>query len=64
MKLTYDIFQKFAEGGPVWIETVQGLETCKSRLHDLVLRNPGEYFAFDSSNSRVVASSSDLLRTL
>jgi hypothetical protein len=60
MKFAYDIFRKFAEGGPVWIETVHGMDTCKSRLHDLVRRNPGEYFAFDPSISRVVANSSDL----
>lgn len=59
MKLTYDIFRKFAEDGPVWIETVQGIETCKSRLLDLVQRNPGEYFAFDPVHSRVVANSSN-----
>lgn len=55
--LAYDIFRKFAEGGPIWIETVRGMETCKSRLHDLVLRNHGEYFAFDPLHSRVVAQS-------
>jgi len=59
MKLTYDIFRKFAGDGPIWIETVQGIETCKSRLHDLVQRNPGEYFAFDPLHSRVVAMSSE-----
>ena len=59
MKLTYDIFRKFAEDGPIWIETVQGIETCKSRLLDLVQRNPGEYFAFDPLHSRVVANSSN-----
>lgn len=58
MKLTYDIFRKFAEDGPIWIETVQGIEKCKSRLLDLVQRNPGEYFAFDPLHSRVVAESS------
>jgi hypothetical protein len=57
MKLTYDIFRKFAGDGPVWIETVQGIEKCKSRLLDLVERNPGEYFAFDPVHSRVVANS-------
>jgi hypothetical protein len=54
----YDIFRKFSEG-PVWIETVHGIEKCKSRLLDLVQRNPGEYFAFDPLHSRVVATSSD-----
>src|ERR1700679_1469708 len=58
MKLTYEIFRKFAEDGPIWIETVQGIEKCKSRLLDLVQRNPGEYFAFDPLHSRVVAESS------
>jgi hypothetical protein len=60
MKFSYDIFRKFAEGGPVWIETVHGMETCKSRLRDLVMQNPGEYFAFDAAASRVVANTSDL----
>jgi hypothetical protein len=59
MKLTYDIFRKFAQDGPIWIETVQGIETCKSRLLDLMQRNPGEYFAFDPLHSRVVANSSN-----
>jgi hypothetical protein len=59
MKVTYDIFRKFAHDGPIWIETVQDIETCKSRLLDLVRRNPGEYFAFDPLNSRVVADSSN-----
>jgi hypothetical protein len=59
MKFTYDIFRKFVGDGPVWIETVQGIETCKSRLLDLVRRSPGEYFAFDPVHSRVVANSSD-----
>jgi hypothetical protein len=58
MKLTYDIFRKFAQDGPVWIETVQGIEKCKSRMLDLVQRNPGEYFVFDPVHSRVVAISS------
>lgn len=59
MKLTYDIFRRFSTDGPIWIETVQGLDTCKSRLLDLVKLNPGDYFAFDPIHSRVVASSSD-----
>jgi len=59
LKLTYDIFRKFASGGPIWIESVQGIEKCKSRLFDLRLRNPGEYFAFDLLHSRVVANSSE-----
>lgn len=59
MKLTYDIFRRFSGDGPIWIETVQGLDKCKSRLLDLVQHNPGDYFAFDPLHSRVVASSSD-----
>jgi hypothetical protein len=35
------------------------MEKCKSRLLDLVQRNPGEYFAFDPVHSRVVANSSN-----
>jgi hypothetical protein len=59
MNLTYDIFRRFSNDGPIWIETVHGLDTCKSRLLDLVQHNPGDYFAFDPLHSRVVASSSD-----
>jgi len=59
MKFTYDIFRKFAGDAPIWIESVHGIEKCKSRLLDLVQRNPGEYFALDPLHSRVVANSSD-----
>jgi hypothetical protein len=59
VEFTYDIFRKFADGGPIWIESVYGMESCRSRLVDLVQRNPGEYFAFDPLHSRVVAISSD-----
>lgn len=56
-KLNYDIFRKFAGDGPIWIESVAGIEQCKLRLVDLVRRNQGEFFVFDPLHSRIVANS-------
>ena len=58
-KLTYDIFRKFAGDGPIWIESVYGIEKCRLRLVDLVQKNQGEFFAFDPLHSQIVANSTE-----
>lgn len=55
-KATYDIFRKFASDGPIWIESVSGLEKCRLRLVDLVQKSHGEFFAFDPLHSQIVDS--------
>lgn len=61
MKATYDIFRRIPDGGPVWIESVQGFENIKARLLQLVNFRPGEYFVFDPTTARITPASS-LLR--
>jgi hypothetical protein len=52
--ITCEIFKKLPEG-PIWVETVIGLEQIKERLANLNKTNPGEYFAYDILEARIVA---------
>ena len=61
MRATYDIFRRIPEGGPLWIESVQGFENIKARLLHLINFRPGEYFVFDSTTARITPASSLLL---
>jgi hypothetical protein len=53
MDATYDIFKDQPEG-PIWVEAVAGLQNIKQRLVVLNETSPGEYFAYDSREARVV----------
>lgn len=54
MKPAYDIFRKDLLGTPVWMESVQNLETAKRRLTELARRSPGEYFVFSQETEEIV----------
>jgi hypothetical protein len=41
----YDVFRKDLLGTPVWMETVQDLETAKLRMIELADRSPAQYFS-------------------
>lgn len=56
MAAAFDIFRAFPDSGPIWIEVVHGLENARSRLRELRQSRPGDYFLFDSTNARVVAT--------
>lgn len=56
MSATYDIFMAFADGGPIWIEAVQGLENAKARLMLLHAAHSGDYFVYDPTSSKIVAT--------
>jgi hypothetical protein len=56
MSATYDIFMAFADGGPIWIEAVQGLENAKARLMLLHEAHSGDYFVYDPTSSKIVAT--------
>ena len=60
MNHSYDIFRDLPEGGPIWIEVVQGLENANSRLLELCETHPGEYFIFDSATSKIVGTTAEL----
>lgn len=51
---TYDIFRGAPDGGPIWIEAVQGLKKAKDRIAELCTRDPDEYFVFDPITAKVV----------
>ena len=55
MDATFIIFKKStANSGPVWVETVEGLEKGKRRLLDYKSTSPDEYYLFDVTQARVV----------
>ena len=54
MDVTYEIFKEQPEG-PIWVEAVAGLQNINQRLVFLNETSPGEYFAYDSPEARVVA---------
>jgi len=56
MSESYDIFRELAETGPIWIETVQGLDNAKARVTELLEARPGNYFIYDPLASKVIAS--------
>jgi hypothetical protein len=59
MNHSYDIFKDLPEGGPIWIEVVQGLENANSRLLELCETHPGKYFIFDPATSKIVGSTAE-----
>lgn len=56
MRFTFDIFRRLPGDGPIWIEAVQGLERAMDRLQTLVEADPGDYFLFDPTSGKIVAS--------
>lgn len=54
MDTTYDIFKTFHDA-PIWVESVTGLEQTKKRLSSLNEASPGDYFAYDVHEARIVA---------
>jgi hypothetical protein len=54
VKLTYDIFRRLPDGGPIWIEAVRTLEAARARLAHLMKAQPGNYFVYDLSIDKIV----------
>jgi hypothetical protein len=54
MTPVYDIFRKDLLGTPVWMESVQDVETAKSRQAELARRSPGEYFVSSQETQEIV----------
>jgi hypothetical protein len=50
----FDIFRKDLLGTPVWMETVEDIETAKLRVQELVNRSPGEYFVLSQETQEIV----------
>jgi hypothetical protein len=54
MDTTYEIFKK-VRSAPLWVESVTGLQQTKQRLTSLNQSSPGDYFAYDVHEARIVA---------
>ena len=53
----FDLFRKDADGTTVWLDCTPDLEAARDRLTQLAITSlPGEYFVFDQSRQRIVAS--------
>jgi hypothetical protein len=53
---TYDIFRGLPDSGLIWMEAVQGLENARARLIKLLETHPGDYFVYDPTTAKVVAT--------
>jgi hypothetical protein len=54
VKVTYDIFRRLPDGGPVWIEAVETLESARARLRYLLEAQPGDYFVYDLVQNKII----------
>ena len=55
MDATFIIFKKSqAQSGPVWVETVEGLEKGKKRLLEYKSKSTEDYYLFDVKQARVL----------
>lgn len=58
MNTVYDIFRDFPDSGPIWIEAIQGLDNATGRLRNLLESHPGDYFVYDTSSAKIIATAS------
>ena len=54
-----DILKRQSDGGFLWIEAVNDLESARTRLKALALVAPGDYFVFDHKIQQIVATTSE-----
>ena len=51
----FDILKKMPDGGIVWIEAAQDLETARERIKQFANYKPGEYIIFSQETQSVIA---------
>jgi hypothetical protein len=55
MEATFIIFKKTpAQSGPVWVETIEGLEKSKKRLIEYKSKSGEDFYLFDVKQARVL----------
>ena len=57
-KSMYDIFMRFADGSPLWLEAVEGLEEARTRLARLVSTSEAEYFIYSEKSGGIIERAS------
>ena len=51
----FDILKRLDDGSFIWLEATQDLHRAQSRLQQLSIQSPGEYFVFDQNRQQIVA---------
>lgn len=54
MNRDYDIFERLADGSPMWRGCVHGLENARTKLNLLASKSEHEFFAFHTPTSEIV----------
>jgi hypothetical protein len=52
---TYDIFSGAIDNQPLWLESVQGLDTAREHMKKRSEEKPGHYFLFSYATNTVLA---------
>jgi len=53
-EITYDIFKDDAEGSPLWIEAVDGLDQAMNRMEELAASDDSDYYLFCSQVGKII----------
>jgi hypothetical protein len=53
MASMYDIFARFPDGRPIWMESVEGLENANRRVRELTEIAPRDYFIYSEAGGTV-----------
>jgi hypothetical protein len=51
MTQQYDIFRLDEDGKELWIEPAKTLDEAKARVHELGVREPGDFFIFNHTSA-------------
>jgi hypothetical protein len=49
----FDIFARFPDGRPIWMESVEGLENANRRVLELTQIAPRDYFIYSAASGTV-----------
>ncbi len=52
---SYDLFALDSERGPLWLESIGGLENAKRCMEQRTAESPGEYFIYNVREGTVVS---------
>ena len=50
----YDIFMRFPDGTPLWLEAVKGLDEARQRLAALARTSDAEYFIYSEKSGGII----------
>jgi len=51
---TFDIFRTLADGSPIWVEVVRGMDGLRQRLAELQQIHPDHYRVYDPRSGAFV----------